>query len=69
MIEYLTVENLSIAFTTLVLMLSAITTAIDNLTDIKPSDTLDYYASRGRKLVAMLEKYGSKLSLYKQKND
>ena len=61
--EYLTVENAVAAAMIVVTLASCIRKVLELVTDVKPSDRLDKYASRLRRFVATAENVLDKLAL------
>jgi len=64
MIEWLTnIDNLAVLAASIVAIASALVKILDAVSDVHPSETLDEYASTGRRWVQKAKKFLDKLGL------
>lgn len=63
MLEYLTIENVLIVVAAVISLASAGAKILEAVTDVKPNDRFDQYASRIRRAIARVEAVLDKLAL------
>ena len=61
--EYLTIENIALVLTSIIAIASLAAKLLDTVTDIKPNERFDTYASKIRRRVAQAENILDKLAL------
>lgn len=63
MMEYLTLENIALAVTSLITLASVLIKVLDMITDVHPNERLDTHITKARRWTAKIQAVMDKLAL------